>query len=401
MTGVIEDGLSSRFLSQPQSQLAGEEGWGLAGPFVHTPTPTLGSIGTNPTGEKKEQGLRVQVGSEEGSREGSLEREYGLLPSSATEKGHPQQARLSEKSTLLSPFVPANLSGQARKSGTGAEAEISAVQTPERWTGGFNQELNGTPEGTPSGVAGYAMGAFRQGGLEHEHQQPHHHHQEFPAGMMNPSGGPGLPPAMTYQPFQFRPPPDDLQRETFQPPQPFPPHGYAGETVTPGQGGMIDPREYHSIPGPADPHQAQQHTGGRILGTLDQGFQYPQAGQVGYAHTSMQQPQVHAQPGQQQQHHLTTQPSYHYGQHPHLMTNQAYPAQHVQQQMISPGQMGVVMNGYGGHPQAPPGVVFARSTDLRATRPKVKLTYEDKRRIVEIARSNTNLRQEDIAQQYG
>lgn len=51
--------------------------------------------------------------------------------------------------------------------------------------------------------------------------------------------------------------------------------------------------------------------------------------------------------------------------------------------------------------QGPPGVVFARTTDPRIARPKVKLTYDDKRRIVEIARSNTSLRQEDIAQQYG
>lgn len=50
---------------------------------------------------------------------------------------------------------------------------------------------------------------------------------------------------------------------------------------------------------------------------------------------------------------------------------------------------------------AHPGVVFARSNDPRIVRPKVKLTHEDKRRIVEIARSNTSLRQEDIAQQYG
>jgi hypothetical protein len=42
------------------------------------------------------------------------------------------------------------------------------------------------------------------------------------------------------------------------------------------------------------------------------------------------------------------------------------------------------------------------SSDVRMTaRPKVKLTFEDKRRIVEIARGNTSLRQEDIARQYG
>lgn len=52
-------------------------------------------------------------------------------------------------------------------------------------------------------------------------------------------------------------------------------------------------------------------------------------------------------------------------------------------------------------PPPPPGVVFARSTTTKVSRPKIKLTHEDKRRIVEIARSNTNLRQEDIAQQYG
>ena len=56
---------------------------------------------------------------------------------------------------------------------------------------------------------------------------------------------------------------------------------------------------------------------------------------------------------------------------------------------VQPGQAG------------PPGVVFARSTDTKMARPKVKLTYDDKRRIVEISHSNTNLRQEDIAQQYG
>ncbi|KAK4689069.1 hypothetical protein P7C73_g1051, partial [Tremellales sp. Uapishka_1] len=41
------------------------------------------------------------------------------------------------------------------------------------------------------------------------------------------------------------------------------------------------------------------------------------------------------------------------------------------------------------------------SSELRPTRPKVKLTHDDKRRIVEIARENTSLRQEDIARQYG
>jgi hypothetical protein len=36
-----------------------------------------------------------------------------------------------------------------------------------------------------------------------------------------------------------------------------------------------------------------------------------------------------------------------------------------------------------------------------AVRPKVKLTHEDKRRIVELHRTNSSLRQEDIAKQYG
>lgn len=41
------------------------------------------------------------------------------------------------------------------------------------------------------------------------------------------------------------------------------------------------------------------------------------------------------------------------------------------------------------------------SSELRQPRPKVKLTWEDKRNIVELHRSNSSLRQEDIARQYG
>ena len=41
------------------------------------------------------------------------------------------------------------------------------------------------------------------------------------------------------------------------------------------------------------------------------------------------------------------------------------------------------------------------SSDMRQTRPKVKLTWEDKRDIVELHRANSSLRQEDIARQYG
>jgi len=41
------------------------------------------------------------------------------------------------------------------------------------------------------------------------------------------------------------------------------------------------------------------------------------------------------------------------------------------------------------------------SSDMRQPRPKVKLTWEDKRNIVELHRSNSSLRQEDIARQYG
>jgi hypothetical protein len=41
------------------------------------------------------------------------------------------------------------------------------------------------------------------------------------------------------------------------------------------------------------------------------------------------------------------------------------------------------------------------SSELRPARPKVKLTFEDKRNIVELHRSNSSLRQEDIARQYG
>lgn len=41
------------------------------------------------------------------------------------------------------------------------------------------------------------------------------------------------------------------------------------------------------------------------------------------------------------------------------------------------------------------------SSDIRQPRPKVKLTWEDKRDIVELHRANSSLRQEDIARQYG
>ncbi|WWC89408.1 uncharacterized protein L201_004332 [Kwoniella dendrophila CBS 6074] len=51
------------------------------------------------------------------------------------------------------------------------------------------------------------------------------------------------------------------------------------------------------------------------------------------------------------------------------------------------------------------GVSLARtgstSSDFRTTRPKVKLTYEDKRNIVNLHRQNSSLRQEDIARMYG
>ena len=41
------------------------------------------------------------------------------------------------------------------------------------------------------------------------------------------------------------------------------------------------------------------------------------------------------------------------------------------------------------------------SSELRQVRPKVKLTFDDKRNIVELHRANSSLRQEDIARQYG
>lgn len=41
------------------------------------------------------------------------------------------------------------------------------------------------------------------------------------------------------------------------------------------------------------------------------------------------------------------------------------------------------------------------SSEMRQARPKVKLSYDDKRNIVELHRSNSSLRQEDIARQYG
>ena len=41
------------------------------------------------------------------------------------------------------------------------------------------------------------------------------------------------------------------------------------------------------------------------------------------------------------------------------------------------------------------------SSELKPARPKVKLTAEDKRKIVEIAEGDTSLRQEDIARIYG
>ena len=51
------------------------------------------------------------------------------------------------------------------------------------------------------------------------------------------------------------------------------------------------------------------------------------------------------------------------------------------------------------------GPSLARSTsassELRNQRPKVKLTFDDKRKIVELHRSNSSLRQEDIARMYG
>jgi hypothetical protein len=48
------------------------------------------------------------------------------------------------------------------------------------------------------------------------------------------------------------------------------------------------------------------------------------------------------------------------------------------------------------------GIVRADSnSDALLARPKVKLTHQDKRNIVQLHRSNSSLRQEDIARQYG
>jgi hypothetical protein len=87
--------------------------------------------------------------------------------------------------------------------------------------------------------------------------------------------------------------------------------------------------------------------------------------------------------------------------------------QYQQPMYIAPGQFYAPQYSYPGVPLSRGGspsssissnsLVRSGSTssELRPARPKVKLTFDDKKRIVEIARENTSLRQEDIARQYG
>ena len=347
---------------------------------------TLESTTTSrPNGIRRSGGLEVQVDtdktpvlSDNPNPEGSISPTE--LPESVG-TGMKLGAQLNHKSTLLSPFVPGS---GGTYPGTTTDDQYCQPESPSKgdWqnAASLSTPVQPIPEGdarrtmeesksamsTPygGGVTGYGYASYTPSQVRH------------PGGSY-PEGGPGsaqsqvgqdLPPAMTYQPFQFRPPPANIHIETFQAPVP---------QGTPGQ--YPYPVAYQTHPDgqvyqhPADPNAMAPrayHPGQ----PLDQAWQYPQP-QMAY--NTMQGP-----PGAQ--YHYVIQPGPQAGPPGMTSVDMQPSGTHVQ-----PGQAG------------PPGVVFARSTDTKMARPKVKLTYDDKRRIVEISHSNTNLRQEDIAQQYG
>jgi hypothetical protein len=178
---------------------------------------------------------------------------------------------------------------------------------------------------------------------------------------------------MTYTPFQFRPAQDT------PPTSATPVSGHPSEMgSTSGADVSMPPYPtYHHHPGAAGGYMGPPPPPG-----------YPSYPAPGYPHAmgedaSMHQPTPYAYA------------AYHPSAVSHYM---AYPppgVAAVHGRYASPDINGNLVAA------GPPGVVFARASDPRIVRPKVKLTYDDKRRIVEIARSNTSLRQEDIAQQYG
>lgn len=321
------------------------------------------------------------------------------------------------------------LSAGAESSGSGSgdgPLQSPFVNQSGMMSGNRGESMGGTPlkEG---GYGGYAHGGLAEGqaggpgrmqvqGHDNGHQQsgfgqPTYAQQQKDVfhqgyGHAQPSGGPmppyttqplnsdpSLPPAMTYRPFQFRPAPNAHQIETFS----FPGQGQSQsqpsnnlqsftypKAIVPKSEAEVQPH-YVAIPVPQPGYTAAYYT----------------------AHHPEPHPHPHHQP--QTMYAVATGTST-------LARNTSsqslaeqsyiYPAttyHSAATSRVSSVEPSSAMNMTGGGPPPgyPPGVVFSRAAETKVHRPKVKLTYDDKRRIVEIARSNTSLRQEDIAQQYG
>lgn len=325
-----------------------------------------------------EDGEKTPVQSENTKQEGSMS-PTGLPDNVGT--GMKPGAQLNMNSTLLSPFVPGTGSaypsttsddhyGQPESPSKGDWHNATSLSTPvqpilegdPRRTVEESKSAMSTPYG--GGVTGYGYAPYTPSQVRH----PGGSYPESGTASAQGQVPQDLPSAMTYQPFQFRPPPANIHIETFQAPVPQGapgqyPYPVAYQTHPggqiyqhPGDPALMVPRVYH----PGQP--------------LDQAWQYPQPHMV---YNPIQGP-----PG----------PQYHYVMQP---GPQAGPPGMTSVDMHPSGTQ--IHSGQAG----PPSVVFARNTDTKVARPKVKLSYDDKRRIVEISHSNTNLRQEDIAQQYG
>lgn len=280
---------------------------------------------------------------------------------------------LTQKSTLLSPFVPGSGAGGPAHQFSSGQDQYVTIDSPSRanWHSATTLSTPSQPYTGGGDEARTAAGAQSAvstpyGGPEHGYSSQTPTQQDHQTNSLGePGQGQNLPSAMTYQPFQFRPSPANMQIETFQAPAPaglnMPPYPYV---VT------------HQVPSSLQgyqPHPAETEMAIRAQQSgqpLEYAFQY--------SHGQMAPGAVHSSEAQ-----------YHYAQAGHVQTL-------PQGAHLAPLQAHG-MQDQNGHP----GVVFARSSDVKVARPKVKLTYDDKRRIVEIANSNTNLRQEDIAQQYG
>jgi hypothetical protein len=282
---------------------------------------------------------------------------------------------LTQKSTLLSPFIPGS-GGVSSGSGlvhpnSSSQDQYVTIDSPSRanWHAGTTLSTPSQPftaDGTRS-IAGEQSSAstpYGAAGYGYTSQTPTQQDQQ-PNSLVEAGQGQNLPSAMTYQPFQFRPSAANMQIETFPAPAP------AGVNMPPYPYVMA-----HQAP--ASLQGYQPHPNGNEMAIRAQQAGHPLEYAFQYSHGQMPPGAGHPSEGQ-----------YHYAQSGHV---QALPQGNHLAPLQAQG-----MQDQNGHP----GVVFARSSDVKVARPKVKLTYDDKRRIVEIANSNTNLRQEDIAQQYG